>query len=157
MKTFENTELLVAQDACFKAFKAAFGDEQYLRAEMVGSASIHGRGEDIDFVFLKKPGEEPLFMAEPPIGWHVGGSAQASDKWEVWSAELAATGARLNLILTEDPQVFETWRASTEVCKALVARGVPVNKFLRVALHRIIQEGKSANSCWPSDIDEATP
>ncbi len=109
-------------------------------ARTVGSTYIYGHGEDLDLLVLVRT---PVGMSSLVNSWYhpdfkYGGSGPKSgDNWCSWKR------GTLNLLLTDDEDLYDRWLMAAEVCRYLhLAKGVVLTKPERIAIHDIIMEGK---------------
>lgn len=143
MQEFTQVQRDVAMEAALRVVLTAQGVIGVVSAMPIGSAEINGCGNDMDFIFLVQmaPPDNDVSLIVPPRGWQAGGSANADDRWESWKKESApADEPPINILVTTDPAIFETWKVSTRVCQYLAKRLGQIDKKMRVAVHRIVQE-----------------
>lgn len=107
---------------------------------IVGSTYIYGHGADLDLLVLVRT---PEGMGSLVNSWYhqdfrFGGSGpKVGDHWCSWKR------GTLNLLLTDDSDLYDRWLMAAEVCRYLyLARAIVLTKPERIAIHDILMRDK---------------
>lgn len=111
-----------------------------LGAMLTGSAALEGvEADDVDLVIHCNMEQwQNVFTNTSFPGWVIGGSMQQGDTWVSLKRQHPTTGRMCNLLICNDAAQCANWQRATDVVQLLHRSGVPVEKPMRVAIHRVI-------------------
>lgn len=109
--------------------------EGCLLSSLVGSVAIEGKGNDVDHLWLVvNKGDVIQYLTG--LGFiHEGNITYNNGDFESFRR------MPLNIIITDLPKIFETWKVAVEVCKYVGVR----TREERVAIHQIVMDGNASD------------